>query len=244
MRDWKYLKKKLEQDGFVVIDTVFDETEISELKELLENVSGGSPSFRKTEDLFAIRRFLLEIPGAEAIVFNHQLNTVITAVLEKDYFPVKSIYFDKPGSSNWFVSYHQDLTISVNTKAPVAGFGPWTAKQDQFAVQPPVEILESIYTIRIHLDDTDENNGALRVVPGSHKKGICRPETIDWKEEKEEICKVPAGGIMIMKPLLLHASGRTVNHARRRRVIHIEFCNRPLPAPLEWSERPATCTTD
>jgi ectoine hydroxylase-related dioxygenase (phytanoyl-CoA dioxygenase family) len=93
-----------------------------------------------------------------------------------------------------------------------------------------------MFTMRIHLDDTDENNGALKVIPGSHLKKVYRAETIDWSVEKETICSVPKGGIMVMKPLLLHASGRTVNGLNRR-VLHIEFCNRELPAPLLWTER-------
>jgi ectoine hydroxylase-related dioxygenase (phytanoyl-CoA dioxygenase family) len=117
----------------------------------------------------------------------------------------------------------------------VPGFGPWTVKQQQYAVQPPLPILEQNFTVRIHLDNTDEQNGALRVVPGSHKKGIYRPETIDWTVETEAICDVPEGGIMIMRPLLLHASSRTTNN-HKRRVIHIEFSNQSLPAPLQWSE--------
>jgi ectoine hydroxylase-related dioxygenase (phytanoyl-CoA dioxygenase family) len=88
----------------------------------------------------------------------------------------------------------------------------------------------------IHLDDTGENNGALKVVPGSHLKGVYRAETIDWTKEKEAICNVKRGGIMIMRPLLLHASNRTINH-RQRRVIHIEFSNVRLPGGLQWGEQ-------
>jgi len=115
------------------------------------------------------------------------------------------------------------------------GFSHWTAKQEQWAVQPPRDILESIFTLRIHLDDTDEHNGALKIIPGSHLKGVCRAEDIDWRTEQEEICKVKKGGIMIMRPLLLHASNRTTNN-NKRRVLHIEFCNQALPGGLDWSE--------
>lgn len=229
-------KEKLEEDGFAVIDDVLSADEVGALKKLLSTVDGLNPSFRKTEDLFAIRRFLIEVAGAAKYVLNDEVKALTHSLFGEEYFVVKSIYFDKPGSSNWFVSYHQDLTISVNRKADIPGFGPWTTKLDQFAVQPPLEILDNIYTIRIHLDDTDEKNGALRVIPGSHKRGVYRPETIDWDKETETVCRVPAGGIMIMKPLLLHASSRTINEARRR-VIHIEFSDRALPAPLEWAER-------
>ncbi len=149
---------------------------------------------------------------------------------------MKSIYFDKPPQSNWFVAWHQDLTISVGEKADVPGFGPWTVKQEQYAVQPPLEILQQNFTLRIHLDDTNSDNGALRVVPGSHAKGVYRPETIDWAVEREYSCELRRGGVMIMRPLLLHASNRTVNEARRR-VIHIECSKATLPSPLHWSEK-------
>ena len=118
----------------------------------------------------------------------------------------------------------------------LSGFGPWTLKQDQFAVQPPLNILEDNFTLRIHLDNTNENSGALKVIPGSHRKGIYRPETIDWSKEIETVCDVERGGVMVMRPLLLHSSSRTTNN-HKRRVIHIEFSKHELPDSLNWSER-------
>jgi hypothetical protein len=153
-----------------------------------------------------------------------------------NYFVVKSIYFDKPETSNWYVPYHPDLTISVDKKMEIKNFGPWTTKSNQFAVQPPIYLLENIYTDRIHLDNTDQNNGALRVIPKSHLKKIYKPGTIDWTKEKETICNAMKGIIMIMKPLILHSSSRTINN-KKRRVIHIEFSNQELPTELKWVEQ-------
>lgn len=186
--------------------------------------------------MFAIRQFLKEVPAAQEIVFNGSLKQLINELFGDEYFVVKSIYFDKPESSNWFVSYHQDLTISVDKKLDVEGFGPWTTKQNQFAVQPPLNILQDNFTIRVHLDNTNEENGALKVIPTSHLKGIYRPETIDWTTETEISCNVKKGGVMFMKPLLLHSSGRTTNNSKRR-VLHIEFSRSLLPANLSWVER-------
>ncbi len=228
-------KQHLQEEGFAIIDNVFSEAEVTAIIETINNIDTSGTAFRKTRELFAIRRFVKEVPGIGAFIFTSRLRTIIDQLFGPGYFLVKSIYFDKPEQSNWFVAYHQDLTISVDLKKQVAGFDQWTVRNDQFAVQPPVTLLENIFTIRIHLDETDENNGALKIVPGSHRKGIYRPETIDWSREKEEVCEVPRGGIMIMQPLLLHASNRTVNN-NKRRVIHLEFSNQLLPGGLQWAE--------
>lgn len=229
-------KIDIAENGFTTIDNIYSNREISQIFLTIAQADKNKDTFRKSADLFAIRQFLKELPNIYNLVFNNNLQNVIQQLFGKNYFVVKSIYFDKPETSNWYVPYHQDLTISVDKKVEIENFGPWTTKQNQFAVQPPIDILESIFTIRIHLDDTDENNGALKVIPKSHIKKIYRPETIDWKTETETTCNVKKGGIMIMKPLILHSSSRTTNN-KRRRVIHIEFSNQELPTTLKWSER-------
>ncbi|WP_198293537.1 phytanoyl-CoA dioxygenase family protein [Algoriphagus resistens] len=203
-------KIDLIENGFTTVDNIYSDKEIEQILITIDQADNDKETFRKSADLFAIRQFLKEIPETKNLVFNDNLKNVVRQLFGDNYFVVKSIYFDKPETSNWYVSYHQDLTISVDKKVELENFGPWTTKQNQFAVQPPIEILENIYTIRIHLDDTDENNGALRVIPKSHSKKIYRPETIDWTRETESTCKVGKGGIMIMKPLILHSSSRTI----------------------------------
>ncbi|UOU96766.1 phytanoyl-CoA dioxygenase family protein [Chryseobacterium daecheongense] len=229
-------KDHILENGFAIINNIFSDNELEKIDEALKNIDASNDNFRKSEDLFAIRQFLKELPEIKDLILNTNMNAIIHEIFGEKYMAVKSIYFDKPEKSNWYVAYHQDLTISVDKKIKIAGFGPWTTKKNQFAVQPPLPILENMYTIRIHLDDTDENNGALKVIPKSHAKGIYRPETIDWNVETEEICKVERGGAMIMKPLILHGSNRTTN-GKKRRVIHIEFSEMELPEELQWSEK-------
>lgn len=231
--DIQDIKDNISRQGFTILDSVFNDTSVSSISDCIETAQSTTLNFRKGGGLFAIRRFLFEVPVARDIVFTPTFISLFKQLFGDDYITVKSIYFDKPPASNWFVGYHQDLTIAVAAKADCAGFGPWTVKQEQFSVQPPVAVLENNYTIRIHLDDTLGENGALRVIPGSHRDGIWKHQPL--AAETETICPVPRGGIMIMKPLLLHASRRSVNQ-QRRRVIHIEFSNYKLPAPLQWSE--------
>lgn len=222
MNDLITYQKHFVDSGYAIVPGVFSLKEVEAIKALIKNTDSSKATFRKSDDLFAIRQFLKEIPGVVDLILNKSFETIINTLFGDDYFIIKSIYFDKPGASNWYVSYHQDLTISVDKKSNAEGFGPWTVKQNQFAVQPPIEFLENNFTVRIHLDDTDEHNGALRVIPGSQKEGVWRINSVDLTTQKEEICRVPTGGIMLMHPLLMHASGRTTNN-KQRRVIHIEF---------------------
>ena len=100
-------------------------------------------------------------------------------------------------------------------------------------VVPPVSILERTLTVRIHLDDADSDNGAVRVLPGSHGRGIV-PAHVD--DNEAVTCSVPRGGVMIMRPLLLHASSRSLTD-RPRRVLHIELNDCELHGGLSWAER-------
>jgi len=235
MEAYNNIKEQILSEGFAVIDNIFSNEEIDHLVTIISKADSTNLTFRKTNDLFAIRQFFKEVPESVDLIFNSKLRTIIATIFGNDFFIVKSIYFDKPGASNWFVAYHQDLTISVDKKVILEGYGPWTTKQHQFAVQPPLHILQDNFTIRIHLDETNENNGALKVIPKSHLKGIYRTETINRTIETENTCTVKKGGIMLMKPLLLHASARTINN-NKRRVVHIEFSRSGLPTGIKWAE--------
>ena len=235
MIDYSYHQQEVHENGFTVIDDIYSDEEVADAVNVIDKTDKSNPTFRKSADLFAIRQFLKEVPDVKSIIFNDKLEQLIENIFGKGYFVVKSIYFDKPEQSNWFVAWHQDLTISVDKKVELPGYTSWTSKHNQFAVQPPTEILRDNFTIRIHLDDTNADNGALKVLPGSHLKNIYRPEDIDWSIESETICEVKQGGVMLMRPLLMHASDRTVNE-QKRRVIHIEFSRAELPGEISWSE--------
>ena len=175
---------QLNSNGFVITNDIYTSGEVDNILQQINQADSNNDMFRKSEDLFAIRRFLHEVPSVRYSIFNRKLRTILNELFTDGCFVVKSIYFDKPQASNWYVAYHQDLTISVNKKISLDGFNLWTTKYNQFSVQPPLPVLENVVTIRIHLDDTDENNGALKVIPGSHANGIYRPETIDCRGKR------------------------------------------------------------
>lgn len=226
----------LEEKGYAIVPQVFTEEEIAQLVAIVDTASQDKDSFRKSQDLFAIRNLLKEIPLLATALWTSRFTTQIAEVLGKDYFNTKAIYFDKPPLSNWSVAWHQDTTISIDKRLEINEYGPWTLKQGLVSVQPPLTVMQNIVAVRIHLDDCDQYNGALKVVPGSHRLGFIPDKEYLSLIPKAETCPVPKGGIMFMKPLLLHASQKSTSDSNRR-VIHLEFASMELPMGLQWRER-------
>jgi ectoine hydroxylase-related dioxygenase (phytanoyl-CoA dioxygenase family) len=154
-------------------------------------------------------------------------------------FLVRSIFFDKTEDTNWLVPWHQDITIAVHRRVELAGYGPWTVKEGIPHVQPPRGILESMVTLRLHLDDCDATNGALKVIPRSHRMGkVSADEITAARQECREVtCSARAGDALLLRPLLLHASPQAASPTHRR-VLHLEYATAPLPGGLEWASEP------
>jgi len=226
----------LAQQDFAVLPELYSPAGVAALLACVERAPAQGPNFRRSRELFAIRNLLGEVPDLWPLLQTDALRQLLTDLFPAGCQLVKSIYFDKPAQSNWLVAWHQDLMISVSQRAELAGYGPWTNKDGDVAVLPPAAILENMVTLRIHLDDCDASNGALKVVPASHLAGVLSPGELPARTGNATVCEVPAGGAMLMKPLLLHASNRSTS-ARPRRVIHLEFASAELPAPLQWRER-------
>ena len=225
----------LAAQGFATLPGLYTPAEVAALLACVESAPAAGPASRRSQDVFAIRNLLGEIPALWPLLDTPALRQVLARLFPGGCRLTKAIYFDKPAGSNWLVAWHQDLMINVAARAEAPGFGPWTSKAGWVAVQPPAAVLENSCTLRLHLDDCDATNGALRVVPGSHQWGVVPAETIAAHTAAAMVCAVPAGGAMLMRPLLLHASHRSTS-ARPRRVVHLEFSAAALPAGLAWRE--------
>jgi hypothetical protein len=215
----------LAQNGFSIVTGALEENEPTALLAALGPIDGAG------------RRGLLSCPIVAALARSDRLLDLVRPHLPAEPFPVRAIYFDKSAETNWLVPWHQDLTLAVRERAEAPGFGPWSTKDGIPHVQPPLELLEQMLTVRLHLDNADESNGALRVLPGSHRSGRLSSGRIQELrgQQSEFLCAVPAGGALLMHPLLLHASGRSTS-AQHRRVLHLEYAAFELPPPLRWHE--------
>ena len=196
---------------------------------------GECPDLREVPEERGLASAVGEIAKLAALP---ALRGLASDVLGCEAFAVRTLFFDKNPAANWKVAWHQDLTIAVCERHDVIGFGPWSVKAGIPHVQPPVGVLERMITLRLHLDDCDATNGALRVLPGSHRAGRLPQEAIQtWRERAGEVtCAVPRRGVLLMRPLLLHASAPAVQ-PHHRRVVHLEFAAADLPDGLEWFEK-------
>jgi hypothetical protein len=156
--------------------------------------------------------------------------------LQCDAVAVQCTLFEKSEQRNWQVIMHQDLSIPVRERVPSEGYRGWSRKDGMVFVQPPMHVLEGLLAARLHLDDCAAGNGALRIVPGSHRYGRLSGKQIEALRlsRGETVCAVPRGGVMLMHPLLLHASSRT-REAGPRRVLHFVFGPEALPDGLTWA---------
>ena len=219
----------LAEDGVEIIEDVYSPEELDRILSAIESAG--------IENKFGIREFLIRNSKIAQLVFTQGLVRLIDKISPGCFVSIKSIYFDKPPHSNWVVNWHQDLTINLENRAEAKGYKNWRETKDRVVVQPDRDLLDDIFTIRIHLDDCTQENGALRVIRHSHLSGVIElSEWLKHKEGEEIICTVNKGGVVIMKPLILHASKRTEN-LKKRRVIHIEFTSRSLPHDLRWKEK-------
>ena len=149
---------------------------------------------------------------------------------------VRVIFFDKTPEKNWLVTWHQDKTIALNKKASISGWGPWSVKDDTHHVQPSLEVLNKMVTFRLHLDDANENNGCLKVIPKSHELGILTQQELTKVVNNQEpyLCEVSEGDLVLMKPHILHSSSKSKNPGHRR-VVHVEYSNYQLPENFKWA---------
>jgi ectoine hydroxylase-related dioxygenase (phytanoyl-CoA dioxygenase family) len=218
------IREEVLQKGFAIIPKILGEGVLDNLDTCMRDADYG-------------QRNLLAHPEVREVAASREVRLAVSSILGKDCFAVRAILFDKTEDANWKVPWHQDRVIAVNKRIEVSGFGLWSVKAGVDHVQPHPEMMSRMLAVRIHLDDCGEENGPLRVLPGSHNHGFLDSEQIDaWRQKIAIICAVSRGDAILMRPLLLHASSPcAVPH--HRRVIHIEFAAEDLPGGLEWNDR-------
>ena len=233
------LRAVLDTQGFVLVPDALSPAQVAPLAEAVDSALASATAYRRGGSAYALRGLLDVVPEIARLAYSSRLRAPVEAILGPNAVVVRSLLFDKTPDANWKVPWHQDRTIAVRERREADGFGPWSVKAGVTHVQPPAALLERMLTLRLHLDPCDESNGPLRVLPGSHRGGFLSPGQIRaWRERGDapkSCCSARSGDILLMRPLLLHASS-PAERPGRRRVVHLEWAAGDLPEGLEWHE--------
>ncbi len=227
---------RLHRDGFAIVPDVLSRQAAGSLAEAFGGLAADPAVRARHGDPYGVRNALELVPAARAAAEGPAVRALVEPVIGAGAFIVRAVLFDKHPGANWRVGWHQDLIIPVRERVETPGFRGWSVKAGVPHVHPPAGVLEGMLTVRLHLDDCGPENGPLRVVPGSHARGILSVEAAREARAGADPteCCLEAGGALLMRPLLLHASSPAASPAHRR-VLHLEFAAEPLPRGLEWA---------
>lgn len=168
-------------------------------------------------------RHLMADPAVRILARDRRLTALVENITGKRLMPFKATLFNKAGKANWLVAWHQDTTLPVVRPPSSNDWGIATIKDGITFCQAPARVLREIVALRIHIDDSGPDNGPLRVIPGSHNERLSDKEIDRAVTDGPQVtCKVGKGGVIAMRPLVVHASSKCTSD-RPRRVLHIEY---------------------
>jgi ectoine hydroxylase-related dioxygenase (phytanoyl-CoA dioxygenase family) len=206
----------IQKQGFAVIPEILTPNEVDELLDEFGRVD--LPHSR------AGVRHAMKIPTVATVARAARLMEMVQETLGRNVFPFRATLFDKSPTANWLVVWHQDTALPLQERREVPGWGPWSVKDDVIYAHAPERTLSQVLALRLHLDDSTAENGPLRVLPGTHTLGVLTDEALhDLSTRIVAVdCVVPRGGVLAMRPLIVHASSKSQSDAPRR-VLHIEY---------------------
>jgi ectoine hydroxylase-related dioxygenase (phytanoyl-CoA dioxygenase family) len=202
--------------GFWIEDNVLSDRECDELIEAL--------SLNKQRHSRVGARHLMSIPVVEAVANDERLFRIARVALSPRAIPFRATLFDKSARANWLVVWHQDKALPLESRNDSTEWGPWSLKAGVLYAHAPAWALSRVLALRIHLDASTSDNGSLRIIPGSHLAGVLTDdEILGLAKTKENLeCLVRRGGVLAMRPLLVHSSSKASGGGQRR-VLHIEY---------------------
>lgn len=209
--------------GYGVVKGLISHEKVSQLVDLLPKMSGEAGTRR-----------LLDLGWCQELALRKPFVDLAEELIGEGAAPRRAILFDKTPGVNWNLGWHQDTKIPVRSvRKELEGFSAWSEKEGVVHVLPPLEVLEKCVALRLHLDDCSAANGALRVIPGSHLRGVRADLEADDLHYQMTL-EAEAGDLIWMRPLVFHASSKAESPLHRR-VIHIEYSSAKLPEGLEWA---------
>lgn len=210
--DWH----RADENGFAILPGLLSP---EHLDRLLQDLNQLGPRRSRA----GVRHALRYAPLAE-LARQTKMIELAREVLGPDAFPFRATLFDKSPTANWLVVWHQDTALPLRVRIETPGWGPWSVKEEIHYAHAPAATLSRVLALRVHLDDSNSDNGPLRVLPGTHKLGLLSDDSVHEVATRTAPaeCVAPKGAVVAMRPLLIHSSSKSQEDAPRR-VLHIEY---------------------
>ena len=211
---------RFREDGFLIVEDLLDPAEVETLRKRAEWVASGQASHIPKENLQVEPRVAQGELGADTyadslrkmnhLAFHddtfqaHARNPKVLDIVESLLGPDLKLYQDqilmKPPKVGSRQRYHQDMPLG-------------------FHIDPP-----DMVTCWAALDDSTEENGCLRMLPGTHRFGIIDKSEWEGYERKALAGDLPEERLLVMKAgscsfhhgLILHCSQPNLSDRRRR----------------------------
>ena len=206
----------MKDDGFWIIENVLTGVECDALITTL--------SLPIAKHSRAGIRHLMASYDIAVLASDPRLLRIARLALSDGAIPYRATLFEKSGRSNWLVVWHQDTALPLESRNTSSEWGPWSTKESMLYAHAPTWALDRIVALRVYLDDSTTENGPLRVIPGTHREGVLSDKEIFQiaRREGSTECIVGRGGVVAMRPLLIHSSSKG-RDGKPRRVLHIEY---------------------
>jgi ectoine hydroxylase-related dioxygenase (phytanoyl-CoA dioxygenase family) len=191
------------EDGVLIVENLLDEAEVETLRKRAEWVASGQashiskgqlqvePRVSKGElqaDTYADSlRKMSHLAFHDEVFQTHARNPKVLGVIESLLGPDLKLYQDqlfmKPPKVGSRQRYHQDMPLG-------------------FTIDPP-----DMVTCWAALDDSTEENGCLRMLPGTHRFGII--DKSKWEEYEQ---RALAGDLPEERPLVMRSGSCSFHH--------------------------------
>ena len=213
---------RYKEEGYLLFSSFLNQGEVQQCKQRTDNyIDKIAPKIPRTEVFYEKKNDEASLKQLQRMhehdpwfneLFNDKPKRLAQALLGTDVITKNLQYFNKPPKTGNATPPHQD------------GF--------YFKLDPPKAL-----TMWLALNDTDEENGCVRYVKGSHLKGI-REHSLtgtlgfsqgisDYGNEEDKLNEVPVpaseGDLIVHDSLTIHLAGKNLSENRPRRAIGFIF---------------------
>ena len=193
-------REQLQRDGFAIFHDALGREQSAQLSAAFE--LPPQPQFAHAA------AGILAAPAISRFAAAPSLTTIVREFLGSDVFPFRAFLFGTPHGAIWNADWHQDVSLPMCLLREDPGWGPWLVKAGIVHAHAPASALDRVLSLRLPLRSVSHQRAQWRVLPGTHLLGVLDDSELSRlvRERPAVACAIPEGGVLALKPLLVHAA--------------------------------------